>query len=298
MHRGVENMKKTRMIAILVCILIFLCACGVSQDRAELFVDDLLSSQPRNQLEKEYKKLSQSEELQSALIQRLESLGKENRFEDCCYLIKRLEGFGYKNEEVKKQFMLCLEIEKDRVFEATDGTALADYLCLIRSYDSSFYYTILDCFPFDRMTDAIKAQCIPVITEVGRGGYYDSHDGEVEDESYWWSPLFEERARSGEVGYQKITKENLFSGDFDVVIRSEVFYGTSPSDYGNSLNASLYYKGKIVMNNYLQIRDFLALCGAENTFYCENSAHEYTFFILGEDKITVLQDKMFDIVYQ
>ena len=52
------------------------------------------------------------------------------------------------------------------------------------------------------------------------------------------------------------------------------------------------------MNNYLQIRDFLALCGAENTFYCENSAHEYTFFILGEDKITVLQDKMFDIVYQ
>lgn len=290
--------KRALIIILFLMLFLILSACGVSQDRAEAFVSSLLSSQPRNQLEKEYKTLSQSEELKMALVQRIESLSREGRFADCCYLISRLEGLGYQNEAVKDQFSMALEAEKNRVFYTGDSSILADYISLIRTYNSSYYFTILDCFPYDGMTEAIREQCVPVIVEVGRGGYYDTHEGEVEEESYWWSPLFEERAKKGEVGYQQITKRNLFAGDFDVTIKSEVFYGTQPSDYGNTLSASLYYKGQYIMGDYQQISDFLALCTADSTFSCEDSKHNYTFFIMGKDKITVLQDRMFDIVYQ
>ena len=292
-------MHKKKAVLIIVLVTSFLlCACGVSPDRTEAFVDSLLSLQPRNQFEKEFRSLSQSEELRTALTQRIETLSKEGRFENSCYLISRLEELGYRNEAVKNQFSLALEAEKKRVFQEGDKTDLADYINLIRSYHSSYYYTIFDCFPYDRMTEAIRGQCVPVIVEVGQGGYYDSHEGEVEEESYWWSPLFEERTKKGEVGYQQITKRNLFAGDFDVTIKSEIFYGTQPSDYGNSLSADLYYKGQYIMGNYQQISDFLALCTADNTFYCEDSEHHYTFLVIAKDRITVLQDKMFDIVYQ
>lgn len=291
-------MRRIRIRLFLLVAATILSACGAPQERAESFVESLISSTPRNQLEKEYKTLSQSEELKMALVQRIESLSREGHFDDCCYLISRLEGLGYQNEAVKDQFSMALEAEKNSVFYTGDSSILADYISLIRTYNSSYYFTILDCFPYDGMTEAIREQCVPVIVEVGRGGYYDSHEGEVEEESYWWSPLFEERTKKGEVGYQQITKRNLFAGDFDVTIKSEIFYGTQPSDYGNSLSADLYYKGQPIMGNYQQINDFLALCTAGNTFYCEDSEHHYTFFVIGKDRITVLQDKMFDIVYK
>ena len=152
------------------------------------------------------------------------------------------------------------------------------------------------------MSEAITANGDLVICETDNGGYYDDNSGEVKDESYWWSPLFKERARTGEVGYEKITTSNLFAGDFDVAMKTEVFYGTQPGDYGNSVSATLYYKGNRISSDYEDIDNFLSMCSTGKVFYWGDGDASDLFFIIGKNKITVFTNKgytnnLFDIQY-
>ena len=295
-------MKKFVALILALTMVFALCGCVMKKEEIPSFLDELADkayteNHNDKQLAKRFQKATKNDEFDSVVSFYLEECSEADEFEKCVNIAGILDYYAYNSESIRNQFNNCVDRERSLLFQERDDR-MSNFIETIEEIkETSYYLSIIDFFPYEEMKEAITTNADLVICEIGSGGFYDTNDGEEKDESYWWSPLLNERARSGEVGYEKITKFNLFAGDFDVTMRTEVFYGTSPGDYGNSTSASLYYKGILISSNYNTIDNFLSMCSTGNVFYWGNGESDNVFFIIGNDKITVYNGELFDIQY-
>lgn len=142
---------------------------------------------------------------------------------------------------------------------------------------------------FSELKQYIEENGTEVICDGVREGYYDAEDirEKYADESYWFDPLGNRREAKGEVGFQKVEIQHLFSGDLMVEVTSKVFYGTRASDYGNSVGASLYYKGEYIWGNYQDIQSFLSYASS-GMYALSNDKHDTILSVVSLNTIKIM----------
>lgn len=293
-------MKKIITLLLPMIMVLLLCSCAMDSEKIPTLLDSLADATfsdylRDDKLQKQIVRATKNEEFDSIVSSYLARCSEADELEKCVNIVTILDYQNYKSDAIRSQFYDCVALERSLLFREKDNR-LSDFIktlealeTVMMNYEAHYYLDIADFLPYEEMKTAITDDADLVICESNGNGYYDTHDAEVEDEAYWWSPLAKERVSSGSVGVQKISKYNLIAGDFDVAMTEKVFYGTSPSDYGNDVYASLYYKGIGLSGSYQQIEDFLSACGNGSVFYWGNddSSSMDIFFIIDDNEITI-----------
>lgn len=333
-------MKVKKLVSILLAgiIMFALCGCSMSKNQIRGVLDSVQRVDYLYKIGDDFRKAKESKKFKSIVLERLQEyldssdydkayklmsaldyygfrdedvnnlfeplalqkMSEQSDFNSLCEFIQSLVAVGYSGEAVKKEFLTSLSLQREIIFTKDGIDSLPDYLEAFLQIKGESFAKTIDFFPYDQTVSAIKTYAEPVICEAGNGGYYDTHSGLNKDDDYWYSPLFGDTKRHKEIGYQHITKENLYAGDFDVYLRQTVMYGTKASDkgVGNSVTASLFYKDNGISGSYETFRDFLSLCKTGNTYYCGDGDRSDAFFILEEGKVTVLYGgDLFSVVY-
>lgn len=224
---------------------------------------------------------------------------EKNDFEALAKTIALLDKHKVENKNVRQLFQTCLRNIQEEVFAGNGQIDMYDYIRIVNNQlDGSNYTTILECYPYDAMIAYINQKGQQVVTEAGRGGFYDDLKDEYTNESYWVDPLMKTRNKKGEVGTYQYTEENQLFGDFRVNITSKYWYGTAKDDSNNSLTARLYYQDKTVMSDYQKITTFLRKITSENCYHVLTENGYHIFFVLGRNQITVLGHTLFTIAYE
>ncbi|MBR5093642.1 MAG: hypothetical protein IK095_00975 [Oscillospiraceae bacterium] len=294
-------MKKFLALLLALSMVFALCACGMSEEEVYDLVDRFADNgeYDRQALEK----ASATSSFERACVDRLAKYEEASDLSGACSFVTKLKNYRFRiTPDIRDRFQQCVGAQQEQIFQNGEIARVICYYNELRvrlsdrggrtlgpnDTDTLLGLDFLKCFPYDKMTDALRKYGVSVICTAGSGGYYDTHTG-VEEEDYWESPLTYDREDHAVAGYQHVTKKNLYAGDLDVVITQKVFSGTSPSDKGNSVHAKLYYNGKEICDDYISIENFLKHCTTGNTFFVEDEAGNCILFAIEEDQIVTLQ---------
>lgn len=233
-------------------------------------------------------------DFENFIIDTISDYGASGDFRSVSFVISKLDRFNIENDNIKISFSDILRQIQTDVFNGSSSIDIGDYIDTVEdNLSSSYYASILECFPYEEMLNYIKTNGTPVISTDGRGGFYDRRKGEFINESYWVDPLARVKLKKGEIGTYQYTKEHTLFGDFRVEIESEHWYQTPSSDPNNSLTARLYCKEGLLSKDYETITLFLRKINDSNCYYLDGMC-----FVLERDAITVMYYDMFTIKYE
>ena len=195
-----------RIAALLLSLIMVLasssCAMNaMSTEEIPSFLDKLADktfSEYRGdmQLKQQFIKATKNKEFDSIVSSYLEQCSEVGQLKKCVNIAAILDYHDYDSESIKAQFYNCVAYERSSLFQERNNR-LSNFLDILqtishvtREYETHYYYlNILDFFPYEEMKTAITDNADLVICETGNNGFYDTNDGEVTDESYWWSPI-------------------------------------------------------------------------------------------------------------
>lgn len=223
--------------------------------------------------------LSQRMRFSEILLEQLDQLNESGDFEGFLSLIEALDYAEYQNESIKEMVAEAYQAREDEFFRSTDS--IFDNISAIATLVRMEYY-------FDRQVviDHLMENAGAVMTENGKGGYYDALQEEYQNHSGKGDPL----GLGSGVGTYTTTDSYRFYGDFLAHSRSKQWYGTSSSDDCNSSYTSWDFRGEYFNDNNYRggSRGMFYVVSNGSSYYINNSAGDYLILAFSDGNLKAL----------
>lgn len=224
--------------------------------------------------------LSQSRRFSKILLEQLNQLNESGDFDEFVSLVEVLDYAEYQDESIKEMVAEVYQAREDELFR--DADSILDNKAAIATLVRMEYY-----FDGQVVIDRLKENASAVITENGKGGYYDALREEYKDSRKKGDPL----GLGSGVGTYTRTTSYSFYGDFLAMQSSTYWYGTTSSDDCNSSDTSWEFRGKNFDkgNNYRGVyTGMFDVVAAGSSYYIDNSAGEYLILVFSDGNLTAL----------
>ena len=234
--------------------------------------------------------LSQSGKFSKVLLEELDELNESGDFERFVSLIEALDYAKYQEESIKEMLAEAYQAKEDELFR--DADSILENKSAIGALIRMEYY-------FDgrqAVIDHLKGDIHTVITENGKGGYYDTLHGEYQSSSGKGDPL----GLGSGVGTYSTTESYSFYGDFLAKRSTKYWYGTEKSDKNNSSITSWEFRGETISNKEFRSiheKGIYDVVSQNPSYYIESSTGEHLILVFTEDNLTALIDDEVFLAY-
>ena len=311
-------MKKIIVLCLSIIMLFSLCACSLTETKADSYIDRIYQCSSSDYKEKEklttlLDKYGEDDAFVNAVVERVKT-------EDLDWSINLLEkftdsggvdsfgfnpfGFDYYNETIREAFWEKLYATRDLAFQNSEDITFDRYLDKVCDYgkgglrELKYYFPeINDCLPYDTFKTYIVENYDVAITKKGQGGYYDGK--EDNKSSSIQDPLGITDGSSYELGTYQSNSSTKYAGDFRLRSNSKTWWGTDSSDSNNTSETTLSFRGEEINLGYPSEKQaFMNLISSGTTYYSTRwDGTADMFFVVKENSISICDYKLVTVQY-
>lgn len=179
-------------------------------------------------------------------------LCKNKEYERIVCFVDHLEDFNFKNESFLNHVTETFISWGDETFSTNDPYQIVSFIKFVdKDFNRKILFNRVNLNHFyNSMKSFVESTGIKVITEDGKGGYYDDEANRRNNKKgAWYDPLSKTYVRSGEIGTYRNNVYYTYLGDIEKARKEEEWWSNTGSNPATNSSYSYVYKGRWKFNS-------------------------------------------------